>query len=247
MKHCSNAIDVVEHSEDELESSSGDEAEPSEDEAPISSTGRVADVAKTSQVLWGIDWAEWLPRKLTSDGIVICASDIDRALPFISGHYASIFEQDLERSPFFSEPFDGAKMRFYRASDVMEIKDAERTVGVLIAAPSDWSTYYLRSVGVLPEYHGRHLPQRILPLMFEHLARAGVRRFETETSPANLAVLQVMTRMRFNVTGSALTERWGALLRLTKFLDEGAEDVFLDKFCSGIRYQRREQRSKAAI
>jgi GNAT superfamily N-acetyltransferase len=201
-----------------------------------------ADLVKVSRLLWGIDWRAWLPRRLTEDGIELHLSSIDAAMPFISAHYAEIFEQELERDRFFSEPFDGPKMRYYRTADVFEIRHAERTVGLLIGAPSDWSTYYIRSMAVLPAYQGRQLPRCILPFLFEHLAKAGVRRFEAETSPSNLVSVLNLTRLRFNITGTVLTERWGALLRFTKFVDEGAEEVFLHKFCSGVRYQRRGHR-----
>jgi ribosomal protein S18 acetylase RimI-like enzyme len=195
--------------------------------------------AKASRFLWGIDWAEWLPRDLTDDGIELQESDIDSALPFIEAHYAEIFEQEAERGRFFHEPFDGAKRRYYKTADVFEIKQSGCTVGLLIGAPTDWSTYYVRTIGVLRAYQGRQLPRLILPFLFDRLAEAGVRRFEAETSPSNLASVLNLTRLRFNLTGTVLTERWGALLRFTKFVDSNAEGVFLDKFCAGIRYQKR--------
>jgi GNAT superfamily N-acetyltransferase len=198
--------------------------------------------SRASQLLWDIDWGKWLPRQITDDGIELRLSDIQAAMPFISAHYAEIFEQELERHRFFSEPFDGAKMRYYQTNDVFEIKHGERTVGLLIGAPSDWSTYYIRSMAVLPAYQGRQLPRCILPFVFERLAEVGVRRFEAETSPSNLVSVLNLTRLRFNITGTVLTERWGALLRFTKFVDEQAEGVFLDRFCSGVRYQRRRHR-----
>src|SRR5579864_2714162 len=52
---------------------------------------------KTSRFLWGIDWAEWLPRRFTDDGIELHESRIESAMPFISAHYGEIFEEDLER------------------------------------------------------------------------------------------------------------------------------------------------------
>ncbi len=198
-----------------------------------------------SRLFWGVDWAESLPLALTRDGIELRASHIHRALPFVGAHYAEIFAQDEERARFFHEPFDEAKIRYYEASDVFELVQHGATIGVMIGAPTDWSTYYVRTMGVLQPYQGRQLPRLVLPFMFRRLAAAGVRRFEVETSAANLAVVLFLTRMRFNVTGQVLSERWGALLRMTKFLDEGAEDVFLDKFCSGIRYQRRERSGEA--
>jgi ribosomal protein S18 acetylase RimI-like enzyme len=196
---------------------------------------------KVSRLLWGVDWAECLPRAVTRDGIELHVSSIELAMLFIAEHYTEIFEQDLASDRFFSEPFEGAKLRYYQASDVFEMKDAGRTVGLLIGAPSDWSTYYIRSMAVLPAFSGRQLPQTVLPFLFGHLSQAGVRRFEAEASPSNFATMLVLTRMHFNVTGMILSERWGALCRLTKFADERAEGVFLEKFCSGIRYQQRHR------
>ena len=219
----------------------GAEAVSQGQDLPVARADRPSQ-AKASRFLWGIDWAEWLPRRFTEDGIELCLSDIESAMPFISAHYAEIFEQDLERGRFFSEPFDGAKLRYYQTADVFEIKHSGRTVGLLIGAPSDWSTYYVRTMGVVPAYQGRQLPRVILPFLFERLGDVGVRRFEAETSPSNLASVLNLTRLRFNITGTVLTERWGALLRFTKFVDQEAEGVFLDKFCVGVRYQQRYPR-----
>jgi GNAT superfamily N-acetyltransferase len=185
-----------------------------------------------------------LPRGFTDDGIELHPSDIESAMPFISAHYGEIFEQDLERGRFLNEPFDGPKLHYYQTADVFEIKHSEQTVGLLICAPTDWSTYYIRTMGLLPAYQGRQLGRVILPFLFERLAGAGVRRIEAETSPSNHATVRLLTHLRFNITGTVLTERWGALLRLTKFVDEEAEDVFLDKFCSGVRYQKRRGRNR---
>jgi hypothetical protein len=47
--------------------------------------------AKASRFLWGIDWAERLPRRFTEDGIELCLSDIEstpRAEPLVFGEPA---------------------------------------------------------------------------------------------------------------------------------------------------------------
>jgi len=59
-----------------------------------------------------------------------------------------------------------------------------------------------------------------LPVLFEILKSAGVERIEADTSPGNFASMTVMTRLRFNLTGTVLSERWGAMMHFTKFLDE---------------------------
>src|SRR6185503_19487640 len=103
----------------------------------------------------------------------------------------------------------------------------------------DWSTYHIRFCAFLPEYQGRQLLQRFFPTFFRILKQAGVERIETETSPSNLAIMHIMNRFHFNVTGTLMSERWGALVRFTKFLDEESERVFLQQFCTGIKYQAR--------
>jgi hypothetical protein len=53
--------------------------------------------------------------------------------------------------------------------------------------------------------------------------------------------MYVLTRARFNITGSLMSERWGALIRFTKFLNERGEDTFLQQFCRGAWYQQRSR------
>jgi hypothetical protein len=66
-----------------------------------------------------------------------------------------------------------------------------------------------------------------------------VERVDVETSPSNLATMHIMNRFRFNVTGQVLSERWGALVKFSKFLDGDCEKVFLRQYCTGIKYQTR--------
>jgi hypothetical protein len=194
--------------------------------------------------LWGIDWDALLPLRVTSD-VVARRSSYEECLPFVRDHYAAIFQEDAA-SPFSTSRHTPAKERYYRLSgDFFEFVAADRTVGLLVCTPVDWSSYYVRSAAVLPEYSGRKLIQRFLPSLFEALARAGVERVEADTSPSNMATMHLLTRLRFNVTGTVLTERWGAHVHFTRFLDEASEHVFLRQFCSGVRYQERDRNEVA--
>jgi hypothetical protein len=200
--------------------------------------------APLSQVLWGFSWSEILPYRIGADGVVAVASSFDSALPFIHNHYAEIFHEDPTVSPFVTK-VDAARQRYYRAAgDFFEFVHEGRTVGLLIGTPIDWGSYYIRSAAALPSYQGKKVIQRFFPVLFEHLKRAGVERVEADTSPANMATMHLLTRLRFNMTGTVLSERWGAHVHFTKFLDEASEGVFLEQFCSGVKYQLRERRSE---
>jgi GNAT superfamily N-acetyltransferase len=184
-----------------------------------------------------------LPRRLTDDGVSVHAADFMTVAPFISAHYPAIFEHDRRPSRFRSGGSAPARVRYYQAAgDFFVFRDRGETVAVLICTPVDWSTYYIRSTAALPEYQGRGLVPRFFPFLFERLRAAGVERVEAEAAPSNFASLQHLLRHRFNVTGTVLSERWGALVRLTRFLDDDATEVFLDQFCDGVRYQGRQGR-----
>jgi RimJ/RimL family protein N-acetyltransferase len=159
----------------------------------------------------------------------------------VKEHYALIFEQS-RNVPFSNTKHSDSKMRYYRiAGDFFEFKDGATTIGLLVGTPVDWSSYYIRSAAVLPAYQGRKVIQRFFPLLFERLKEAGLERVEADTSPSNMATMHLLTRLRFNVSGTILSERWGAHVHFTKFLSDGVEDAFLGQFCSGVMYQQRER------
>jgi hypothetical protein len=200
-----------------------------------------------SELLWGIRWADWLPFDL-GGGCSVHASSLAASTPFIRRNYARIFEDD-GTSPFRNDVLTPAKARYYEhCADFFEFTHKGEIVGLLVCDPLDWSTYYIRSAAVLPEHQGRQLVQRFFTnLAFDQLARAGVCRADIDVSPSNLAMLHIATRLRFNPTGTVLTERWGALTRFTKFLSDDAHQIFLEQFCSGVKYQRRPQPRREGV
>lgn len=200
---------------------------------------------RLSEAMWGIRWAEFLPIQVTQD-VTAVVSSFDQAKPFIEAHYEAIFEDD-GAGRFHRSPRAAALTRYYRvAGDFFEFKLLNRTVALLIGTPADWSTYYIRSAAALPEVQGKKVIQRFFPEMFAVLKAAGVERVEAETSPSNMATLHLLSRLRFNPSGTVLTDRWGAMLKFTRFLDEAAERVFLDQFCVGVCYQRRGRQDSGA-
>jgi ribosomal protein S18 acetylase RimI-like enzyme len=199
-----------------------------------------------TEVLWNLDWTRHFPIDLTDDGITVCASGYDASLPFIREHYQSIFHEDAT-SATSTTRLNARKAHYYRwAADFFEIKQDERTIGLVIGNPVDWGTYYIRSAAVLPEFQCKKLVKSILRSLFVHLAAVGVERVEADTSPSNLRVVHLLTSLDFNVTGTVLSDRWGAQVRLTRFLEAESEDVFLEQFCTGVAYQLRDQVQRVA-
>ncbi len=185
-----------------------------------------------SKRIWGFDWSAELPWDL--DGIAVEAARFSDGLAFVEAHYASIFGPLADGSRFLSDAMTPAKQRFGEEMDVVAFRDGSRMVGVWMAHPRDWSSYYVRSVAFLEAYRDRRIMTRFLERCYEPLRRAGVERLETECSPANMPVMKILTREGWVVTATTNSERWGTVLGLSKFLRPEAEAVFLRQFC-GLR------------
>jgi hypothetical protein len=206
----------------------------------LSGTSNEATAHPMSRQLWGIDWASQLP--FDNAGFRVCSSSYDHAKGFVAAHYATVFEEHDNPSPFATD-LTPAKARYYQLfGDFFEVYYADEIVGLLICTPTDWSSYYIRSAAMVPKYQGRRIIQTFYTsVLFPVLQAAGVERVEFDTSPANMAMMHIATRLRFNNTGTILSERWGAMIHFTKFLSPAKEDVFLQQFCAGVKYQLRQR------
>jgi ribosomal protein S18 acetylase RimI-like enzyme len=182
-----------------------------------------------SQRWWGLDWAATMP--WSCGGLSVGYGGLDDALPFIREHYGAIFGDADTR--FLADPMCERKERFYRDADVFLIRDGATCVGLQIAHPTDWSSYYVRSLAILPAYRGRGVLDAMTERMVEALAAVGVERLEGELSPNNGACVIAQTRLGYVVTGMHASERWGTMVRLTRFLQEDASRVFRRQFCGG--------------
>lgn len=188
-----------------------------------------------SRRLWGLCWDTVLPWSI--DDVSVEVGTFADALPFIRDHYARIFGEGSAPGRFLSDPMTGAKRRFGDEMDVLAFRHEDSTVGLLMAHPLDWSTYYMRSVALLPEYRDRRLLTRLVERTFSPLREVGVERIEGDCAPTNGAMMRMLVGLGFLVTSTANSERWGAHVRFTKYLRDDAEDVFARQFC-GVRTRR---------
>jgi hypothetical protein len=183
-----------------------------------------------SERLWGIDWDATLPWK-TESGAQCIRVPFEQALPFVKDNYDLIFAS--ANRGFLSEEFTEAKAAFYQEADTFMFVHDAKDVGIAIAHPSDWNTYYLRTMAILPSYKSRHLATEWTVRVLDLLNRQGVSRFETETAPSNHTVIHGLNKLGLMMTGTTTTERWGTLLRYTKFMDSNADAFYVRRYCMG--------------
>jgi hypothetical protein len=192
--------------------------------------------ATLSHRLWGLDWSAVLPWSF--DGVALHAGTFEDALPFIAEHYPRIFD-GADR--FYQEGMSDAKRRFGDEMDVFVFRDGEKTAGVIAAHPTDWSTYYVRTFALLPEYRDKGLAHGFGKSIGPPLAAVGCRRWEVECSPANARMVHLMVDLGGVATGTSNSERFGQMLRFTVYLNAEAEGAFREHYVFGGPTPRREQ------
>ena len=178
-----------------------------------------------------LDWRRHLPWRIGHVDVV--HGTADHALAFIGAHYGALFDTAADEDRWLREPMTAAKRRFLDDADVFVFRDGDRTVGIQIAQPTDWSTYYLRSTALLPAYQAHDLATDLCLRMMAPLRDAGVTRLECETAPTNTACMRAVIRLGFVPTATHNTDRWGTLVRFTRYLDDSADEIFRAQYCAG--------------
>lgn len=178
-----------------------------------------------SQRLWDIDWKSILP--LHFDDVRVEYERLADVQPFMAEVFPQTFNVGRQ---WLQEETTEAKRRFGEEMDAFVFRAGAKVVGLLVAHPSDWSTYYWRVATVLPEYRQRNLLASLGELLYPPLRAAGVKRMELDTSPANRPMVRLLSNQGFIVTSTSSSERWGLSLRFTKFLDDEAERIYTGQF-----------------
>lgn len=196
----------------------------SERPAPLPATSsHAARPVRASERLWDIRW----PTTHFGDVQMVTGTFADAAA-FIKDHFASIFPAEPNR--FFEEKLTPAKVRFYEDSDTFLFRKHGRVVGIVIGNPIDWSTYYVRTMAVLPEARGNGILLDFETFLTDALRAVGVDRVEAETAPSNIPMNLGLVQRGWMVTASVNSDRWGLLLRYTKFLTAESERCFRQQF-----------------
>jgi hypothetical protein len=206
-----------------------------EADGPRSDVTRVVSPTSMSRRFWELDWSAELP--WTIGDLTVESASLEDAIPFMRDHYPEIFAVDGER--FLVEEMTPAKARFWAEMDMFALRSAGRIVGLSAGHPTDWSTYYVRTFSLLPEYRERGVAGEFFARLGRTLKNAGVARWEADVSPANPAIMRTFLRLGGIVTATVSSERWGQMLRMTMFMNEDAETAFHRQFIQVPAFGRR--------
>lgn len=187
-----------------------------------------------SERLWNFSWNDILPKPIGSHGVQVEACTLEVLQKFGQEHFHRFFFLDSNDSAFLHTEDGALKMKYYeQMADVFCHRLDGKIIAVSLCQPGDWNSYYVRHHSILEPYRGLGITQQFFQLLVDELGRHGVKRIQMETAPANFPIISILTRLKFNITGSMLSERWGNTLYFTKFLDPLNKSVFLKQFCFG--------------
>ena len=196
------------------------------------------------EMFWDFDLCAHLPLRITRDGVEAVPGELARIRDFLNEEFPSLTEEALCGNR--GAPMAAVK-RAYLASacDLIELRHKGETVGAIVGAPEDWSSYYVRVYALSPRYQRPQLTRAFgRECLIEPLSAHHVERIVADVSPANIAMARGLCEMQFHITGHQLSERWGAMVRYTRFLDARCEAAFHKLFAGTAPPRSRSTRKE---
>lgn len=191
---------------------------------------------RLSEAMFGLAWSDLVPCALGGGGARLRLAEYAEVERFFAEHRDVLLAPEVAGSGFAGLDDGPAKSRFCgHALDSFAIEADGRTVGVFVGQATDWSTYYLRYLGMEPDYRGAGAVVGIIDLFGAFLAPFGFQRMEMDVSISHLPQLRRVLGRSFYPMGTLHSERWGALVHLVQFLSNEHEAAFLNQFSAGLR------------
>lgn len=205
------------------------------------------ETASLSEAVWSFRWNNFLPKDLEGDFSVVRVG-WDEASQFVQSRFREIFNAAENCGPFGREKLTPAKERYYQiAGDFFLIQKGSLPVALATGTLLDWSSYYFRNMAILPSYQGFGIYPKFSQFLFEILAALGVERVEGDISPTNQQHLHIINKLGWMQTGMVMTDRWGAFIHITKFLNSETESFFGKTFCGTEASDRRQKARRVVV
>lgn len=203
-------------------------------EGKFTSTKRVPCGSPTPATsIWGIDWTKEFPKKLTQS-IYIEYIRYDKAAAHIADLFPEVYRLSQSNSRFISPTNAEAKKRYYEENgDFFLFRDelnSGTVAGLAACTMLDWSSYNFRNIAVAPNYQEQGLYFKFFEVLSDILIRHRVARIEGDVAPSNKHHIQALMKMGYMPVGTSLSEQFGALIHIAKYLNSEEEEVFTDLF-----------------
>ena len=186
-------------------------------------------VQRMTEIVWGLDWKNHLPENL---GVYILSrSNFDEFSQIKNNPDSFLITSDVSNDTFVKDVGSASKEEYLKnISDFFTISKNGVPVGVVVCEIKDWSTYYLRFIFVAKEHRNHQLTSLFVEYVEKVLRQYSVEKISCDVSPSNLGQVARMSQSGYVYTGNILSERFGATMRLTKFLKDDSWLAFNKNF-----------------
>lgn len=192
--------------------------------------------SKLSELIWGVNWKNYLPCSLGSSDYKLVFTDSKEFFKLKKSELSFLITSEETTDQFLKEINKVEKNNYLEnVSDFFIIKKNQVIVGLVICELMDWSTYYLRYIFLDPNHRGQELTKSFVIFIEKILSNFNVDKLVCEISPINSAQIIRMSELGFICTGNTLSERFGTLIKFTKFLKPDPLKVFGQQFTQSYR------------
>jgi len=199
-----------------------------------------------SSKLFGIDWNKYYPHKIVGKPFTIRKTTYSEVQEFIKKNRDKLDLSKYGEGLFQSMEESRERDIYYKQFvDCFIIENDKDKVGIFMSNPSDWSTYYLRYSIFILEYRNLGLFTYVHKYLLEVLNNYNIHRVEADVSSSHIGNIHVYTKLKFILTSTILSDRWGATVRFTKYLSDKHELTFFNQFCDGVRPQLRADKTES--
>ncbi len=176
---------------------------------------------------------QFFPFEIPSLGVVMDHGDYSTTVRFIEKNHDRIFDS-AQSDHFFQEPMTEKKETFLRdKTDHFLFQKDGNVIGVVMGNPIDWCSYYIRYCAFEEKFQKLGIVQHSFPVLIQSISSMGFQQIEIDVSPSNHPQIQVMNRTGFIISGQMNSEKWGSLIRFTKYIDTQRQKTFLSIFTQG--------------
>lgn len=195
---------------------------------------------RLSLTVWGLDWEKHLPMSLGD--YTLEASTFEEFVAIKNRPNSFIISSENSNDQFLKESLNISKEEYLRKfSDFFVIRSlqTQEVCGVIVCDVMDWSSYYLRFIYIDPKHRSHNLTIQFVAAVESVLKNYSLDKIVCEVSSGNLPQVARMSQQGYICTGNSLSERFGSLLRLTKFLKSDSLEIFNTQFTQDIRHHKR--------
>ncbi len=154
-------------------------------------------------------------------------------------HYNEVFDSAASNYIVSAEEKNRMRLIFENYqnihTDLIIVRDENKNfVAHFMGESEDHTTYYLRNAGLIHSYRQKRLATNFISAFMNYLYSLGYSRVTSQHHGNNNAVLILMLKLGFHISGMETREEWGTLIKLVKHLNPERAIVF-DQVLKGSR------------